>query len=255
MLQKISLLTFLLFIVFISGAQTVYINNVSMKYHLETCKKVTNKYFAVSLKEALNINYKACSECHPPEKIYDETSSTVTLTDSVAEIITIDSTKELRLTEYKNLYDKGLIDEKEYAKLKSNILSLNNIPKKQVNVINKDELEILKNSFKIKVITGSVLFGAGLGLIGTGAYYKKNKFPDINDYIKNNTVNTSKFNSDVKQYKKNYLLLFSSGAVLSGIGVVLDILGLYDKTVYNNKANTVSLGLAKENIGISLCFK
>jgi len=64
-----------------------------------------------------------------------------------------------------------------------------------------------------------------------------------------------KYKTDFDTYKHRYKLIFGIGGGISGIGFILDMLGLKDKLIYMNKTNTVALGLAKENLGLSICFK
>jgi hypothetical protein len=42
-----------------------------MKYHTSNCIKVNKKYFAISLKSALEAGCKPCNECSPPTKVED----------------------------------------------------------------------------------------------------------------------------------------------------------------------------------------
>jgi hypothetical protein len=47
--------------------QTVYITKTGKKYHLATCRYLSQSKIAISLKDAKANGYTACSVCKPPQ--------------------------------------------------------------------------------------------------------------------------------------------------------------------------------------------
>lgn len=56
---------------FVFGQDTVYVNNINYKFHTFECEKVTKKHFAVSIENAIDNNYNACSICRPFKNVND----------------------------------------------------------------------------------------------------------------------------------------------------------------------------------------
>ena len=247
--NKVFLLNFFVLISFSVFSQTVFINNFNYKYHTKDCKKVNKSYYEVDLQGALKNNYKPCSVCKPPILVKDESINDDNVIQSY--VVEVDSVKEQRLIEYKKLYEKSLIDSVEYSKLKSNLLVINK-PVKKTTKKNKEYLKNLKTAYTSEFVSGSVILGGGLGVVGYGVYYRNNKYPNILNY---KTNQLSRYKTDLDSYKQRYKLIIGIGGGISGIGFLLEMLGLKDKLIYMNKTNTVALGLAKENLGLSICFK
>ncbi len=237
----------LIFFTYNLFSQTVYINNHNYKYHTKECKKVKSSYYGVDLMDALKNNFYACKECKPPISIEDETLESKEINQ--IEIVEIDSIKEQRLYEYKKLYDNGLIDIKEYSKLKGSILLVD----KPVKKTSKKEydLKTLKTNYISEFCSGSFFIAGGLGLLSYGFYYKNNKYPNPLKYINNST----RFVFAVSDYGKKYKILLGTGGGILGLGFILEMLGLKDKLVYLNQTNKVAIGFAKENLGLAFYFK
>ena len=67
--MKKFLLLFIALIVICAGAvsaQTVYITKTGQKYHTVDCRYLSHSKIAISLKEAIQNGYDACSVCQPP---------------------------------------------------------------------------------------------------------------------------------------------------------------------------------------------
>jgi hypothetical protein len=60
---------FLIILLSISYTQTVYITKTGSKYHSEGCSYLKKSSYAISLKDAIDRGYTACSRCDPPSAI------------------------------------------------------------------------------------------------------------------------------------------------------------------------------------------
>lgn len=98
---------------------------------------------------------------------------------------------QIKLERYKDLYEKGLISQPEYAVLKQKELNLSNNPVKKDTVSIKE----LKRLYRSQYVLGSLEFGAALGFIGgfassrihanDAAMYSPNKY---SDYVKQGRI-------------------------------------------------------------------
>lgn len=59
----------------ISSAQTVYINKTGKKYHTDTCHYLKNSKKEITLEEAINSGYQACSVCRPNQNAGENTEA------------------------------------------------------------------------------------------------------------------------------------------------------------------------------------
>lgn len=166
-------------------------------------------------------------------------------------------TTEIKLNEYKNLFEKGLINQNEYEKLKENIL----FPKKEENkvvkseVVDKNIITDLKKEYKGNFIGGSILFAGGIAAIGGGVHFKNNKIPDITKYFnKNGSFNGDSYDAALKDYRAKKIIIFSIGGVCMGAGFALEILGIHNRKLYLDKSKNISLGLSNEGIGALITF-
>ncbi len=168
-----------------------------------------------------------------------------------------DST-EIKLNEYKNLFDKGLINQDEYEKLKGSLLfPKNDFEKKDIEIksVDKNAITDLKKEYKGNLIGGSVLLAGGVAAIGGGIHYKNNKIPDLSKYFnKNGIFNSSAYDAALKTYRAKKIIIFSIGGVCAGAGLVLEILGIYNRQVYINKKKDISLSMSNQGIGASITF-
>lgn len=48
-------------------AQTVFITRTGKKYHIESCRYLRSSSISITLSEAINRGYSACSICAPPQ--------------------------------------------------------------------------------------------------------------------------------------------------------------------------------------------
>ena len=68
-MKKLLFLSILLGLLTTVGfSQTVYITKTGKKYHIESCRYLRSSSIPISLSEALNRYYDACSVCAPPTK-------------------------------------------------------------------------------------------------------------------------------------------------------------------------------------------
>ena len=178
------------------------------------------------------------------------------------EPVIIDSVIEARLLEYKILFDKGLINENEYSQLKENLLLplQTEIKKLQPqdyhsNKVNNIDISTYKDKSINYLSCGTLLLAGGLTLIGLGANQKINKVPKIENYIKGNTYNFSQLDYDLRAYEKKYIILFSLGGVVSGVGIILDAFGINNRFLYINNSKSISMKFANEGLGVAFCFK
>ena len=97
--MKKPLLLFILFSFFgiYLNAQDVYVNKISMKYHTENCTKVNDKYYTITLKEAIDAGCTPCKECSPLTKIVKENSENTDLSIEFSKVIYTDSVGKTKL--------------------------------------------------------------------------------------------------------------------------------------------------------------
>lgn len=156
-----------------------------------------------------------------------------------------DSTKQ-KLQYYKSMYSDSLISEQEYIKLKDGLLFSQNEPKTFKTDLN------FNRKANGQIIAGSLLLGSGIGAIIGGVYYKKHKIPFQKTDGAGNAIGN--YTSDYNRYKIVYISTITVGSLSTVVGVILDIVGIKNKTTYLNNKKTVSLGLPSENIGLALNF-
>lgn len=128
-----------------------------------------------------------------------------------------DST-EIKLQKYKDLYDKELITEQEYDLLKKKELDISSVNTKKDTI----SVQSLKSKYKSQFIAGSIVFGAGIGLIGLGVYLK--------DKIV--IYSNSQGQKEVRDYKAQSKVSFICGALSTGVGVFIITKGIINKQKY-----------------------
>lgn len=141
-----------------------------------------------------------------------------------------DST-EIKLQQYKDLHDKGLINEKEYEDLKRGALK---IPAPQVK---RDTVNLpnLLRTYKAQLISGSLELVSGAGLLGAGLYFKDKEgyYNSRGDYI---------------GYTKQARISFICGAIFTGIGIYSIAKGSKNKNKY------LELKSAPSGVSFNLTF-
>ena len=74
-MRTLQILLLVLFTAVAVDAQTVYITKTGAKYHRGSCRYLSRSKIPISLEEAKNKGYGACSVCKPPTTVM-QTSST-----------------------------------------------------------------------------------------------------------------------------------------------------------------------------------
>lgn len=172
---------------------------------------------------------------------------------------------ETKLEQYKLLYEKQLINQSEYEKLKQEYLFPEKIeiqkPKENIDEIEekrekvKNKMMDLKNTYITQLVGGTILLSGGIAAIGVGAHYRINSIPDISKYTKGTTINYVGYKSEVDRIRIKYIAYLSAGSGLTVIGIILDALGIHNKVLYDNTKNGITLKLSDEGIGLKLCLK
>jgi hypothetical protein len=167
----------------------------------------------------------------------------------------IDST-EVKLRQYKDMFENGLINETEYSKLKESVLfpnvnkDANTKPVVTDNYILEKKKEYIQN-----FAVGSSLIALGVGGIGGGIYFKNNKIPNALRFLNSNgTLNEKSFNSALNDYRKKKIIIFTTSSFIVGTGIVLEILGVHNRLVYINKKKDISISMSNEGIGMKFKF-
>jgi hypothetical protein len=156
----------------------------------------------------------------------------------------IDST-EIKLTQYKEWLEKGLITEDEYQTLKKKTLNISTaqVPKDTTTA------ETLKKNYKGKFIGGSVFMVSGISFMAGGIYYRRNPPP-----ITPGTT-ADQYARSLKARNRAGLGIAVMGALQTGLGVFLIAKGGAAKTIYWDKRKKLDAGLTKDlNLGLTLTF-
>ena len=166
-----------------------------------------------------------------------------------------DAEIQKKLKTYKTMYEDSLINLEEYNKAKQSTLFPIVSNKTEESIEKKQKsLSDLKDSYLPQLVGGSLMFAAGIGTIAGGIVFSKNKLPNISDYTKSHVVNINSYNSALKNYKTNRIIIYSIGSVCAGVGLVLDILGAHNKVLYENAKKGLALKLSENNYGLAFNF-
>lgn len=143
-----------------------------------------------------------------------------------------DST-ESKLTKYKGMYEKGLIDSAEYSQLKGSVLFNNQKPV---------SLENLKSRYKSYFVAGGLFIAAGTGLVVGGLLYNPKGVY---------STNQSNYQENLAAVKRNRYLLLGTGGVCLVAGAIFTSLGIASRVSYTDKRGFTVGILDSGNAGIS----
>jgi hypothetical protein len=178
-------------------------------------------------------------------------------TDSV-QIKKADST-QIKLDQYKKLYDSGVIGEDEYNKLKSQLQG-NVAPETQRQEIVKPDviitkadtmpLRLLKERYKGRIVAGSVILSVGTAfLVGDIIYASMPlKLP------KANATNADTISSEKATHLGSAVALGVIGGLAAVGGSVFLALGLKDKATYRRRGKELSMNFTGKEIEIAFVF-
>lgn len=142
-----------------------------------------------------------------------------------------DST-EIKLNQYKDWYEKGLINQQEYDDLRRKTLDLGNTPPKAAEKT-KDKPA---TSYKGKLIGGSIFLATGTSFIAGGVYLKRNPrliyVPTIKGYA-----------YDYRKARRGGNGLIVMGSLQLALGAFLLSKGVHGLIVYNNGGRQATLGI------------
>lgn len=164
---------------------------------------------------------------------------------------------DIKLREYKHLYEQNLISKEEYEKLKHNLLFENEktTPLKTDNNIDSNFISELKKEYKANFIGGTILLSGGISAIAGGIYYKNHKLPNLSNYVNTSgNLNSSTYNAALKDYRAKKIITFTIGGISMGVGLALEILGIHNKKIYLDKNKSISLGMSNQGIGTLITF-
>lgn len=138
----------------------------------------------------------------------------------------------IKLQQYKDLHEKGLITDTEYDKLRKRELNLSSVDPKP------EDLNKLQRRYKTQLITGSLDIAAGASLIGTGFYFlnkpKYEEQPTINGHTR----------VYVGSYTTEARIFFVCGSVFTGVGIYLVAKGGVNRNKYFDlKASPTDLSI------------
>jgi hypothetical protein len=169
-----------------------------------------------------------------------------------------DST-QIKLDQYKKLFDSGVIGEDEYNKLKSQLLG-NNVPEtRQQEIVKPDviltkadtmPLRLLKDRYKGRTVAGSVILSVGAAfLIGDIVYASMPlKLP------KPNNTNADTISSEKATHLGSAVALGVIGGLAAVGGSVFLALGLKDKAIYRRRGKELTMNYTGKEIEIAFVF-
>ncbi len=76
-------ISFILLLSYVLSAQTVYITKTGSKYHSGDCSNLRKSSIPISLKDAIDRGYSACSRCKPPIMISKDKDTLQSITPVV----------------------------------------------------------------------------------------------------------------------------------------------------------------------------
>ena len=74
-------------------------------------------------------------------------------------------------------------------------------------------------------------------------------------FYKNNRLDKNSYDNALRQHKIKYTIIFTTGSVVIGVGLALEILGIHHRVIYLNKAKNTTLGFANNGLGLLLTIK
>lgn len=142
-----------------------------------------------------------------------------------------DST-EIKLNQYKDWYEKGLINDQEYNELKKKTLDLSNAPSTTTDKSPKKT----STSYKGKLIGGSVFLATGTSFVAGGLYLKRHPRlvykPNIKGYA-----------YDYKKARRGGNGVIVMGSLQMALGAFLLGKGIHGLVIHQNRQTKASIGI------------
>lgn len=165
---------------------------------------------------------------------YDIVLTLILLLVSPVFIMAQDSTA-IKLQQYKDLHEKGLISDSEYEQLRKKELNLSEpIPSDVMIVkVNKDTIDLakLKRVYKTEITSGSLELASGAGLFIAGVHFRNKPFYNDRGH-------------QIGYHTKQARISFVCAAVFTGVGLFSVIKGGADRQKYirlSGSLNSASL--------------
>jgi hypothetical protein len=168
-----------------------------------------------------------------------------------------DST-QVKLDEYRKLFDSGVIGEDEYNKLRSHLLG-NNAPETKQETVKSDvfltkadtmPMRALKERYKGRIVAGSVILSVGTAFLAGDVVYGllAPKPP------KANSTNADTISSEKATHLGSEIALGVIGGLAAAGGSVFLALGLKDKAIYRRRGKELTMNFTGKEIQIAFVF-